>query len=51
MRPAVSNARRNCPGGAVVVELGHEDGMLGGMDRVPRVDAVLAGGVVDLQAT
>lgn len=39
------------PGGAVVAEVGYEDGMLGGMDGVLRVDAVLAGGVVDLHAT
>jgi hypothetical protein len=39
------------PGGAVGVQVADEDGMLGGMDGVLRVDAVLACGIVDPQAT
>jgi hypothetical protein len=38
-------------GGAVVVEVADEDGMLGGRDGVIRGDAVLARSVVDLHAT
>jgi hypothetical protein len=41
-RPAKSNPRRQLPGGAVVVQVADEVGMLGGMDGIFRVDAVLA---------
>jgi hypothetical protein len=39
------------PGGAVAVEVGDVDGLLGGVEGVLGVDAVLAGGIVDLHAT
>jgi hypothetical protein len=39
------------PGGAVVIEFADEDGVLGGVDGVLRVDSVLASRVVDSHAT
>lgn len=39
------------PGGAVVVEVADEDGVLGGMDGIMRGDAVLTSRLVDPHAT